>query len=65
MRNMRKPTVANNIAAMNGPFGIVTKLDHETYTNLAPKKTKTVTVEDTGTFPAKASNYGMMEYPES
>ena len=31
IKNLKKPTVGNNIAALNGPFGIVTKLDTSSY----------------------------------
>ena len=57
IRNLKKPTVGNNIAALNGPFGIVTQLSTDNYTNVVPKKVKKVTVEEQSSFQDKAANY--------
>ena len=63
IKNLKKPTVANNIAAFNGPFGMVTKLDPRTYKNIATKRPKTVVVEKVSQIEKeKKSNYGM-EHP--
>jgi hypothetical protein len=59
IRNLRKPTVANNIEALNGPFGIVTHINHETYSNMIPRRVKTVTVDAIGAPPKKAVNHGI------